>query len=71
MSAAVTKEDIEYAERLWPGDSMGNVRYGYLEGVRMEREACAKIAESYEWSYDEEPKAMAAIAAAIRARTQP
>lgn len=38
-------EDIEYAERRWPGDPMGSVRYGYLEGVRMERETSDKLRE--------------------------
>jgi hypothetical protein len=38
------------------------------EAVLEEREACAKVAESHDWSYDEEPVAMRAIAAAIRAR---
>lgn len=37
-------------------------------GVRAEREPCANVAESHEWTYDEEPIAMRAIAAAIRAR---
>ena len=36
--------------------------------IEAEREACAKVAEGHEWSYDEEPIAMRAIAAAIRAR---
>lgn len=38
----IKTEDIEYAERRWPGDALGSVRYGYLEGVRMERETVAR-----------------------------
>jgi hypothetical protein len=36
--------------------------------LRDEREACATLAEEHEWLYDEEPRAMKAIANAIRAR---
>lgn len=37
----ITKDDIEYAERRWPGDAMGSVRYGFLEGLRAERRVAA------------------------------
>ena len=79
----IAEADVKYAEERWPGAELGSVRYGYLEGVRMEREACARIAEGNingdlrTWphqsgDYDNvsvQSRLADAIAAAIRARS--
>lgn len=67
----ITEGDIKYADERWPGAEMGSVRYGYLEGVRMEREACAKIADDAAAGWDEQHGRSVAygIRDAIRARS--